>query len=127
MIAKIFLAVLGATYLALAAWCAVDPAGTSCALGLERANGGGRSEYLTIYGGLQAGLGVLFLWPMLRSGEYLTPVLLTCVVIHAGIVVFRTLGFALYSDIPGMTKGFAVGEWVILLVSGYLYWKGDAT
>lgn len=116
MIAKIFLAVVGAMYLGLAVWCSVAPAVTSDKVGFDLKPGSGQSEFLVIYGGLELGLALVFLLPLVRA-DYLASSLMACVLIHACLVAFRTLSFWLYSDISSMTYKLAVGEWVILILA----------
>lgn len=115
MLTRILLAVIGAMYVALGVWCAVQPARTSRAVGLDLHPGAGQSEFLTIYGGLEVGLGVAFLLPLVWSSLERN-MLIACLCVHAGIVLFRTIGFALYPGIPKTTVLFAAVEWFILLL-----------
>ena len=57
--AKIFLAVVGLVYLALALWCSIDPATTSEKIGFQLQPGSGQSEFVTIYGGLELALSLI--------------------------------------------------------------------
>ena len=116
MIAKIFLTLVGAMYLGLAVWCSVSPAVTSDKVGFDLKPGSGQSEFLVIYGGLELGLALIFLLPLIRA-DCLTSSLLACVLIHACLVAFRTVSLFLYSDIGSMTYNLAVGEWVILILA----------
>ena len=116
MAAKIFLAITGALYLILAAWCSIAPATTSDKVGFELKPGSGQSEFLVIYGGLEVAMAIIFLLPFFRA-EYLHSSLLACVVIHACLVAFRTVSFFLYRDIPSLTIKLAIGEWVILIIA----------
>ena len=116
MIAKIFLAVVGLMYLGLAVWCSVAPAMTSEKVGFDLKPGSGQSEFLVIYGGLELGLALIFLLPLVRS-DYLASSLLACVLIHACLVAFRSISFFLYSDMSAMTYRLAIGEWVILILA----------
>ena len=118
---KIFLTVVGVAYLGLAAWCAIKPEQTSQALGLRLEPGSGQSEYFTVYGGLQLGLGLLFLWPWLQA-DWLPYSLVACLVVHASLVLMRSIAFGLYAGIPAMTIGFAASEWVIFLLSLMFWW-----
>ena len=113
---KTFLTMVGVTYLCLAVWCALQPVGTSQAIGFQIASGSGHSEYLTVYGGLQFGLGLLFLWPLIRNA-YVESTLRLCLVIHGSIVGFRTLSFGIYQDIHPVTIYLAVGEWCLFILS----------
>ena len=116
MIAKIFLTLVGAMYLGLAVWCSVSPAVTSDKVGFDLKPGSGQSEFLVIYGGLELGLALIFLLPLIRA-DCLTSSLLGCVLIHACLVAFRTVSLFLYSDISSMTYKLAIGEWVILILA----------
>jgi Domain of unknown function (DUF4345) len=113
---RIFLGVVGVAYLFLAGWCAWQPAQTSASVGFTLTPGAGNSEFLTVYGGLEFALGVVFLWPWFRPART-EGVLLLCVWLHGCLVVFRSAGFFLYQDIPAMTRGFAVSEWCIFLLA----------
>lgn len=119
---RTFLAIVGIAYLALAAWCALKPGQTSNSVGLTLQPGSGQSEYLVVYGGLQLGLGLIFLWPLLRQDtEYF--VLVMCVVIHACLILMRTLSIALYPGIQTTTYALAVIEWSIFLGSLWRYFS----
>lgn len=113
--AKIFLGLVGLLYAGLAIWCSVSPSVTSEKVGFEIKSGSGQSEFLTVYGGLEMGMALIFLLPLIRS-EFLFSSLIACILIHVCLVVFRTVGFFLYTDISGMTYKLAAGEWVILVL-----------
>ena len=121
-IARIFLAVVGGLYITLGIWCAVAPERTSQVVGFDLKPGSGQSEFLTVYGGLEFGLGLAFLVPLLRI-ESTTSILLTCLLAHGGIVVFRTIGWFLFTGISSTTVSLAVVEWVIFVASAVLYWQ----
>jgi hypothetical protein len=122
MRARIFLAAGGGLYAYLAWWCSVSPGETSQLVGFQLVGGSGRSEFLTVYGGLEAGMAAIFLMPLLRPALQYSA-LLNCTLIHLGLVAFRTAGFVLFTDIQTMTMKLAAGEWVILILSGLLLWK----
>jgi hypothetical protein len=115
LFSKIFLAIVGVLYLGLALWCSFSPAQTSEKVGFELKPGTGQSEFLTVYGGLEFGLALVFLLPLVRS-EWLFTSMLACVLIHGSLVVFRTISFTLFSNIAPMTFKLAAGEWVIFLI-----------
>lgn len=58
--AVIYLVLNAVIYLGLGAWCTLDPGGTSRAIGFTFAKAAARSEYVTVYGGLEVGLGLFF-------------------------------------------------------------------
>lgn len=111
---RIFLAVVGVAYLLLAAWCSLRPAQTSQAVGFTLTPGSGQSEFLVVYGGLELGLGVVFLLPLF-DGERTPFALSMCLIIHACIVLFRSTSFFLYSGIHITTYVLAIVEWLIFL------------
>lgn len=118
---RIFLAIVGLIYLALGVWCAVAPAKTSEAVGFSLRPGAGDSEFLTVYGGMEVALGLMFLWPLVSAGDGRL-VLGGCALIHGCLVLFRTAGFFLYADIPMMTFYFAASEWIVLLLAAVVLW-----
>jgi hypothetical protein len=118
---KSILALIGLAYAALAAWCALQPESTSQQVGLQRLGSQGRSEYLTVYGGLQVGLALLFLLPLVKP-DMLRPMILASVLVHASLVVFRTSAFLTDSGFPSITYKLAAVEWAVLAVSLGLWW-----
>jgi hypothetical protein len=50
-----------------------------------------------------------------RSGNFL------CLLIHGCLVAFRTIGFALFSDIPSTTYALAATEWINFIGSVLLF------
>lgn len=113
---KIFLTVVGLLYVALGVWCAAAPATTSKKVGLERINESGRSEFFTVYGGLEVGLGATLIVLAAQSST-LSSGLIACLLIHGGLVLFRAISFSLYDAMKGLTLNLAIGEWVIFLAS----------
>ncbi|MFN9721479.1 MAG: hypothetical protein ACK58L_22500 [Planctomycetota bacterium] len=117
---RVFLTIVGGLYLYLAIWCSVRPDSTSRLVGFELLPGSGQSEFLTVYGGLEFGMALFFLMPFVRP-ETTRYSLLCCLLIHASLVAFRSVGFVLYSNIQPMTWQLAVGEWAIFLLSVGVY------
>jgi hypothetical protein len=120
-VVKLFLTLVGFLYLALSLWCSLSPEATSQKVGFERIGDTGRSEFLTVYGGLEFGLALVFLLPWFSRG-FLQPALWSCMLIHGSLVGFRTISFALFPNVSSMTYQLAAGEWVIFLVSLLLLW-----
>ena len=117
---RIFLAVVGVAYLVLAVWCAVKPTETADAVGYTLHRGSGQSEYFVVYGGMQIGLGLIFLWPWLQP-EAAKSVLIMSLVMHACLVVMRSISFTQYSGIGNTTYALAVVEWLIFLGSAWRF------
>jgi hypothetical protein len=114
------LTVIGAVYLALAAWCALSPEQTSASLGLSLRPGSGQSEFLTVYGGLQLGLGLFFLLPWIRP-ESTGTVLLASLIVHGSLVAFRTISLPLYGVKTSATLVIA-GIEIAIFVATLVVW-----
>ena len=75
-------------YLGLGAWCTLLPEKTSKAIGFGLTNASAKSEYVTVYGGMEVGMGIFFaacaLSPALRG-----PGLLYALILYACLAVFR--------------------------------------
>lgn len=121
MFAKSYLIVVGVMYLGLAIWCTVSPKVTSEKVGFELVGGSGKSEFMTVYGGLEFGIALVLLSSLWRS-ETVTWGVLACVLIHGSLVLFRSISFFLFAEIGGMTYKLAIGEWVIFLLGLTLLW-----
>jgi hypothetical protein len=116
---RIFLLAVGLLYLYLAVWCSLFPARTSELVGFQLRPGTGQSEFLTVYGGLELALAIIFLRPLLqpRSSEC---ALFVCLTLHGCLVLFRTAGFFLFPVKEPMVYQLAAGEWLIFLGAGVL-------
>lgn len=119
-IARIYLTVVGLLYIVLAIWCSVAPATVASKVGFSLRPGSGQSEFLTVYGGLEFGLALIFLLPLVRP-EAASYALLSCLLIHASLVAFRSTGFVLYTDFSSTTYNLAIGEWLLFLSSAVVY------
>ncbi len=113
---RLYLAAIGLMYAALAAWCTLSPGVTSEKVGFDLRGDSGRSEFLTVYGGLEFGLALIFLLPLLRS-DATEFSLLACLLVHASLVAWRSVSLLIYQDFSSMTAKLAIGEWIILLSS----------
>lgn len=116
MIAKLFLTIVGLMYLGLALWCTADPNTTSQKVGFELEKGSGQSEFVTVYGGLEFGIALILMMPLLVS-DSTRFALLSCLLIHASLVLFRTISYFSFTDIGSFTHRLAAGEWIIFLAS----------
>lgn len=127
MIAKTYLTVVSLLYFGLAMWCTFAPAETSQKIGFTLNGGSGKSEYMTVYGGLEFGLAlvlIVFAWrpAMVNEG------VLACVLIHSALVLFRTTSLFCFRDIGPMTWKLAAGEWAILLLGlATMFYNGRST
>ena len=119
---RIFLSLVGLVYVLLAIWCSVAPGKTSQTVGFEIQPGSGQSEFLVVYGGLELALGLIFLLPLARSDHTLFS-LQACLVVHACLVLFRTIGFFVFAGIETKTFVLAAFEWGIFLSALVLWWR----
>ena len=115
LVSKIYLVLVGLMYLGLALWCTFAPATTSQHVGFELKPGSGQSEFLTIYGGLEFGLALIFLLAAYKT-DMVSFGVIACTLLHCSLVVFRSAGFMLFSDFAPITYKLAIGEWVIALL-----------
>ena len=116
-IARFFLGFTGFIYLLLGIWCAVAPEKTAKGVGFELQPGQGQSEFFTVYGGLEVGLGIFFLWPIFRPDDLMMP-LLACFTVHLCLVLF------IYTNFSSTTIILASIEWVIFVATAVFYfWK----
>lgn len=122
LVSRIFLAIVGLTYIYLSVWCSLQPVQTSQLVGFDLKPGSGQSEFLVIYGGLELGLALLLLWPFVRPKQLQTS-LQICLIVHACLVLFRTASFLMYTGISSMTRNLAFYEWLIFLAAAGLVWK----
>jgi hypothetical protein len=125
MVSRIFLAVVGLLYAGLAVYCAVAPNKAADTVVFDVKGGSGRSEFLTVYGGLEMGMAVFFLLGAWRP-EYARAGVVACLAIHACLVLFRAASFAMFDGIGTDIYKLAVGEWVIFLAALAVWWKGKA-
>lgn len=122
---QIFLAVVALLYLGLGVWCTVAPGATSQKVGFELPTNGGRSEFVTVYGGLEVGLGLIFLLGVLSPAA--APFALhACLLMHGSLVAFRALSFFWYDAMHGLTLRLAIGESIILLAGLAVWWLSMA-
>ena len=119
----IYLVVNAVLYGAFSIWCTLAPRSTANWLGLTTTGPGGESEYLAVYGGLQAGLAVgyaMAVWlPEARSTA-----LLWSVALYGGLVAWRGVA-ALRLGFESLGNArFAFGLEVVLLVAAIvLLWR----
>lgn len=110
-----YLAFNAVLYTVFALWCALAPRQTSGFLGLTYSNPAGESEYLTVYGGLQAGLAVFYALATFLP-EHRKSALLLSLALYGGIVLLRTIaGLRLGFGELGNAR-FAYGLEIVLLV-----------
>lgn len=122
--ARIYLAIVGLLYAGLALYCAGKPAEAARKVALAPDGAAGRSEFFTVYGGLEFGLAIALLLPLVLSGMT-AYALYMCIAVHAALVVFRGISIAWYRpslDPSLLYTRLVIGEWVILLSAVAVWW-----
>lgn len=116
MLGRLILGAIGAAYGFLAFWSVTNVDTTTKAVGLSLQPGAGQSEFLVLYGGLQAAIGALLLIPAVCNRN-VALALKACVLLHSFIVAARLLSLVLYAGMPTTTFVFAGLEIAILILS----------
>ncbi len=119
--ASAYLYVNAALYLLFAVWCTVSMTSTARNLGYEALNASGRSEYLVIYGGLQAGLAIVF-WLLAENPSLHRFGLMLSLAIYVPIVLFRWITVIVFKA-QGMTLAIAGLESALLLAALFLFFS----
>lgn len=113
------LRIIGCVYVLSAIWCTLMPELAAQGLGLSWTEPHGKVEFLSVYGGLQLGLGVAMFWLSMR------PKLLFGVVffatIFSSVLAMSRLIHVLMAPMHGMLLALLVLEVAIAL---YLLWYG---
>lgn len=109
-----------AIYAGLSAWCTLRWASTSRAIGFVQLNGSGRSEYLSIYGGLQLGLAIVFALAALRP-EHQRLGLLFAIALYGAIVPFRWISVATLGPVERGTLILGTVETLMLAWAAVLW------
>lgn len=107
-------------YALFAAWCTVRWKSTSAAVGYLALDNGGRSEYLVVYGGLQAGLAIAFALLALRP-EWHRAGVLFALCLYAPIVAYRVVTALAFAPV-GATTWAVAGLESVLLAGAVALW-----
>jgi len=116
MLVKGFLALVGLLYTGLSLYCAVQPGKASNTVHLNRVGPGGHSEFFTVYGGLEMGMALFFLMPLIVP-SFARPALWACLLIHGCLVLFRAISLMLYQGAFAEVRSVTIGEWVVFGLS----------
>lgn len=103
-------------YLALGVWCTVLPDRTAAAIGFTFAKAAARSEYITVYGGLEVGLGVFFLLSVLNP-VWREAGLLLGLCLYGGLVIWRAYTFLTIEGVTGFPRVAFVLEGALFLAA----------
>ena len=101
-------------YAVFSVWCTLKPTETARSIGYAALEGGGRSEYLVVYGGLQLGLAIAYaIFAM--NPQWHRVGLLFSLSIYGAIVLFRAVTLWLYAPVPALTWCVAGLELALLV------------
>jgi len=116
----VYLYLNAALFAVFALWCTFARERTAQSIGyLERSNAG-NSEYLTVYGGLQWGMAVMF--ATLAAHEAPASLSLSIALgLYVPIVAYRWITVVRFAPVGGIVKGVAVME-TLLLVAALALW-----
>lgn len=115
----IYLYLNAAIYVLFSIWCTLAASSTAQAMGFIGLSRAGAAEYLTVYGGLQLGLGIIFGWTA-WSGE-LRFGLIVALALYVPIVLWRIAGVSLNWPVPSNTF-YIAGLELVMLVAAVLLW-----
>lgn len=115
-----------ALYAIFGLWCAVGLDKTSANLGYTTLSNSGRSEYFTVYGGLQWGLALIFLYLALKP-ELHRAGIVVALALYAPIVLHRMISLLRFSPVERLTLGVAGLEIALLVVAVLLWFMGNRT
>jgi hypothetical protein len=110
----IYLWINAAFYLLFAVWQTLSPTSTAQSIGFVTLNNSGRSEYLVIYGGLQAGLAAFFAWTALQPALQRTGIVFA-LCLYVPIVLYRLVTIGRFWPVSRVTLIVASLEMALLI------------
>lgn len=107
-------------YAVFALWCTFARERTAQSVGYLTRSNGGNCEYLTVYGGLQWGMAVMFgTLAAHRAPESLS--LSIALGLYIPIVVYRWIAVMRFAPVGGLVKGVAAMETLLLIAAAALW------
>ena len=116
---SIYLYLNAAIYILFSVWCTIASSSTAQTLGFIGLSRAGAAEYLTVYGGLQLGLGIIFGWTA-WSGE-LRFGLIVALALYVPIVLWRIAGVSMNWPVASNSL-YIAGLELVMLVAAVLLW-----
>lgn len=113
-----------AMYAVFALWCALRLDSTAQNLGYTALSNSGRSEYFTVYGGLQWGLALVFAWFAFKPELHRTG-LVVALALYAPLVVHRSISLVRFGPVETLTKAVAGLEIAMLVIAAALWFLGS--
>lgn len=118
--AALYLYFNAALYAVFGLWCALRLDATAASLGYTTLSSSGRSEYLTVYGGLQWGLALIFLYLASKPELHRAGVVIA-LALYAPIVLHRMISLLRFSPVETLTMAVA-GLEIAMLAAALLLW-----
>lgn len=100
-------------YVLFAILCTWRASATASNVGFLTLSAGGLAEFITVYGGLELGLGIFFAWLAHRPELHRTGLVLA-LALYVPIVIFRWISVARLAPVGRVTLGTGVLETVML-------------
>ncbi len=116
----VYLYVNAGLYAVFALWCTLAPERTATSLGYLSRSNDGKVEYLTVYGGLQWGLAILFA-TLATHRAPATLALAIAIGLYAPLAFYRWGAIARHRGVSGMILAVAVLE-TALFIAALVLW-----
>ncbi len=110
-------------YAVFALWCALRLDDTAQNLGYTALSNSGRSEYFTVYGGLQWGLALVFARLAFKPELHRTG-LLVALALYAPVVLHRVISLLRFGPVETLTRAVAGLEIAMLVIAAALWFLG---
>ena len=121
VLTTVYLWVNAGLYLVFALWCTALPEKTAGAVGFDFRSGSGKSEFITVYGGLELAMAVFFAIGAMRE-EFRAGALLFALLLYACLSIFRVYTLVTVDGIGRLTYGTFALEVVLGLIAAGLWW-----
>lgn len=112
-------------YVFLGVWCTIRVDGTAQSIGYALTNGSARSEYLTVYGGLELGMAAFFALCALRP-ELRVAGLWFGALSYGGIALYRAATVATVAGVGWFPRAMLPLESALFLAAALLLWRTRA-
>ncbi|MEM1354407.1 MAG: hypothetical protein AAGC44_14865 [Planctomycetota bacterium] len=126
MLAQGFLILNGVLYVLLGLWCAALPDKTSSAVGFALPTPGGKSEFITVYGGLEVSMGLFFLfcafYQPTPETDLLTVGLSYSLITYACLMLFRWGTIIALKNLSVFVYSMVTLETAMTVASAVLLW-----
>lgn len=111
-------------YAVFALWCTLAPTRTAQSVGYESLSRSGLSEFLVVYGGLELGLGLFFVYCVHAGAQRAG--LAFAVLLYGPIVVYRIATVARQWPVASTTLLVGMLECALLAAALALWWRQRA-